>query len=92
MILRAPSCIEFILLLKTSTAEYSNQLSISNLGSFKTLHNNCVKSVQIQNFFWSAFSHIQFEYGKIRTRKNDTSHTVDCPSLLHVGKDSYKDV
>ena len=31
---------------------------------------NCVKSVQIQSFFWSVFSRIQAKYGKIRTRKN----------------------
>ena len=29
-----------------------------------------VKSVQIRSFFWSVFSCIQPEYGKIRTRKN----------------------
>ena len=39
---------------------------------------HCVKSVEIQSFFWSVFSHIRTEYGeilqskcgKIRTRKN----------------------
>ena len=31
---------------------------------------HCVKSVQIQSFFWSIFSCIQSKYGKIRTRKN----------------------
>ena len=39
---------------------------------------HCVKSVQIQSFFWSVFSHIRTEYGeilqskcgKIQTRKN----------------------
>ena len=30
----------------------------------------CVNSVQIRIFFWSIFSHIRTEYGKIRTRKN----------------------
>ena len=30
---------------------------------------HCMKSVQIQSFFWSAFSCIQTEYKKIRTRK-----------------------
>ena len=29
-----------------------------------------VKRVQIRSFFWSVFSHIWTEYGKIRTRKN----------------------
>ena len=32
--------------------------------------NHCVKSVQTYNFFWSVFSCIRAEYGKIRTRKN----------------------
>ena len=31
---------------------------------------NCVKSVQLQSFFWSIFSSIRTEYRKIRTRKN----------------------
>ena len=31
---------------------------------------HCVKSVQIQSFFWSVFSCIQSDYRKIRTRKN----------------------
>ena len=31
---------------------------------------HCVKSVQIRSFFWSVFSHIRTEYGKIRTGKN----------------------
>ena len=35
---------------------------------FGALH--CVKSVQIQSFFWSVFSCIWTEYRKIRTRKN----------------------
>ena len=30
---------------------------------------HCVKSVQILSFFWSVFSRIQSECGKIRTRK-----------------------
>ena len=30
----------------------------------------CVKSIQIRRFFWSVFSRIRTEYGKIRTRKN----------------------
>ena len=32
-------------------------------------YSHCVKSVQIRIFFWSVFSCIQSEYGKIRTRK-----------------------
>ena len=47
---------------------------ISNEESFQspitTLPLHCVKSIQIQNFFWSIFSYIQSEYRKIRTRKN----------------------
>ena len=30
----------------------------------------CVKSIQVRRFFWSAFSCIQSEYRKIRTKKN----------------------
>ena len=30
---------------------------------------HCVKSVQIRSIFWSVFSRIRTEYGKIRTRK-----------------------
>ena len=45
------------------------------------LKNNttCVKSVQIQSYFWSIFSCIQSEYRKIRTRNTpylDTFHAV----------------
>ena len=36
--------------------------------TFRKLH--CVKCVQIQSYFWSVFSCIRTEYGKIRTRKN----------------------
>ena len=32
--------------------------------------NHCVKSVQLRSFFWSVFSRIWTECGKIRTRKN----------------------
>ena len=32
-----------------------------------TVH--CVKIVQIRRFFWSVFSRIRTEYGKIRTRQ-----------------------
>ena len=31
---------------------------------------HCVKSVQIQSYFWSVFSCIRTEYRKIRTRNN----------------------
>ena len=31
---------------------------------------HCVKSAQIRSFFWSVFSRIRTEYGKLRTRKN----------------------
>ena len=36
----------------------------------KSLNDILVKIVQIQSFFWSVFSRIQTEYGKIWTRKN----------------------
>ena len=45
----------------------------------------CVKSVQIRSFFWSVFSRIQSEYGKIRTGKNSVfghfSRSVKLSSL-----------
>ena len=31
---------------------------------------HCVKSFQVRSYFWSVFSCIRTEYGKIRTRKN----------------------
>ena len=37
---------------------------------FATSKAHCVKCVQIRSFFWSVFSRIRSEYGKIRTRKN----------------------
>ena len=48
-----------------------------------------MKSVQIRSFFWSVFSRIQFEYGKIRTRKKSVfghfSYTVSITNLfLHL--------
>ena len=57
---------------------------------YKSDCQHCLKSVQIRSFFWSVFSRIrieryfvslciQFEYGKIRTRKTpylDTFHAV----------------
>ena len=37
---------------------------------FEELKRHSVKSVEMGSFFWSVFSRIQSEYGKIRTRKN----------------------
>ena len=37
-----------------------------------------MKSVQIRSFFWSVFSCIQSEYGKIRTRKNSVFGHFSC--------------
>ena len=43
----------------------------SNFKIFRNiLGQNCVKSVQIRSYFWSTFSRIRIEYGKIRTRNN----------------------
>ena len=60
--------------------------------------NHCVKSVQIRRFFWSVFSlfrlnaeiyrvsfRIQFEYGKIRTRKNFVFGHFSRSGLLETG-------
>ena len=38
--------------------------------SYSDGNKQCVKSVQIRSFFWSVFSRIRTEHGKIRTRKN----------------------
>ena len=32
-------------------------------------NNLCAKSIQVRSYFWSIFSRIQSEYGKIRARK-----------------------
>ena len=42
--------------------DYSKQLNLEV--------DHYVESVQIRSFFWSVFSRIRTEYGKIRTRKN----------------------
>ena len=42
-------------------------------------YTHCVESVQIRSFFWSVFSRIQSECGKIQIRKTlylDTFHAV----------------
>ena len=45
---------------------------------------NCVKRVQIQNFFWPVFSCIRIEYRKIRTRKNSVfGHAVLILDVWH---------
>ena len=35
------------------------------------IDNHCVKSVQMRSFFWSVFSSIRAEYGKMRCRNTD---------------------
>ena len=51
---------------------YTISLSKSCIIEFtdELTHLNCVKSVQIQSFFWSVFPCIRTEYRKIRTRKS----------------------
>ena len=44
---------------------------------------NCMKSVQIQSFFWSVFSHIRTEYRAIRAYL-DTFHAVGTVSNILV--------
>ena len=39
---------------------------------------HCVKSVQIRSYLWSAFSCIQSEYRKIRTRNNSVFGHFSC--------------
>ena len=52
-----------------------------------TLH--YVKSCKIRSFFWSVFSSIPTEYGKIRTRKNFVfghfSRSADGHDLIQIG-------
>ena len=56
---------------------------------------NCVKSVQIRSFFWSAFSCIWTEYRKIRPRKDsafghfsrsDKLSNLKCNPASHTNK------
>ena len=49
--------------------KYSPEIS-SNKNFYILSLINCVKSVQIQSYFWSVFSCIQFEYRKTRTTNN----------------------
>ena len=46
--------------------EYESQSNIHLI----SLPWKCAKSVQILSYFWSVFSYIRTEYGKIRTRNN----------------------
>ena len=49
----------------------------------KTAH--CVKRIQLRSFFWSVFSRIRTEYGKIRTRKNSVfEHVLHSASKFSV--------
>ena len=51
---------------------YTHEKKIYNTKKLKVTFNtecHCVKSVQMQRFFWSVFSCIRTEYRKIRTRK-----------------------
>ena len=43
---------------------------------------HCVKSVQIQSFFWSVFFCIRTEYRKIWTRKNSVFGHFSCSEIL----------
>ena len=46
---------------------------------------HCVKSVHIRRFFWSVYSRIQSECGKIRTRKNSVyGHFTQCMPIIDV--------
>ena len=75
------------------------KLSLSyNLHIFQSLaldrDVHCVKSVRFGAFFWSVFSRIQSECGKIRTRKTpntDNIHAV-CNTFedLHQGQNEEK--
>ena len=43
---------------------------------------HCVKSVQIQSFFWSVFSCIRTEYGPERFVFGHFSRSMDCGKLV----------
>ena len=64
----------------------------STIWDYHELH--CVESVQLQSFFWFAFSGIRSEYGKIRTRKNSIvghfSHSANEAWYNHAGSRNYK--
>ena len=50
------------------STKLSNDMEYSHSEETKTIvANHCVKSVQIQNFFWFVFSRIRTEYGEIRS-------------------------
>ena len=50
-----------------------------------------MKSDQIRSFFWSVFSRIQSEYGKIRTRKNSVfGHFTQWVGKKVIGEDQVK--
>ena len=56
---------------RVSLSNLQNELK--SLDPSKSVHKvdiHCVKSVQTRSFFWSLFSRIQCEFGKIRNRKN----------------------
>ena len=57
---------------------------ICHLSESKKIH--CVKSVQIRSFFCSVFFRNQFEYGKIRTRKNSVFEQVNLCIQVEYGK------
>ena len=51
---------------------------------------NWLKSFQIRSFFWSVFSRIRTEYGKIWTRKNSVFGHFLCSLInLKLCKDQY---
>ena len=61
--------IQNLLCTKTAVFEDISKLKIKNVWA-NEFSKYCVKSVQVQVFFWSLFTHIQSICGKIRARKN----------------------
>ena len=49
---------------------------------FYYIHRHCVKSVQIQNFFWSVFSCVQNQYRELRSIQENTDQKKLCIWIL----------
>ena len=81
----------FLIMHQVKTCSYGPKIlknlkikSFIQVTIFHTSYPHCVKSSQIRSFFWSVFSRICTEYGKMRTRKIPyfgTFHTV--PSVFN---------
>ena len=69
--------IKMIFLKYLTTLTEKNCLKLTQVST-----RHCVKSVQIQSYFWSVFSCIRTEYRKIRTRNNSVFGHFSCSENL----------